>query len=104
MLPLLVSVLGREGDVSLASNPWVNEIRGGETILLDLFVVVHVPHADNEVTELAISLNVSVQKGVILDKVIESYDFLISEIFVCTVKTCEQIQEFKLSFVDSLNS
>jgi len=91
MFPLLMSVLSREADVSFASNPWVNEVGGGETILLNLLVMVHVPNADNEVAEFAVPLDVRVQKGVILDKVIKSYDLLISEIFVCTVQTREQI-------------
>jgi len=104
VLPLLMSVLGRECNVSLSSDAWVNEISGGVHVLLNLLIVVHLPNADDQVAELAVPLDVSVQESVILNKVLERHNLVVSEVLVCTVQAREEIQEFELGFVDGLHS
>jgi len=48
---------------------------------------VHVPHSNDKVAELNVSLNLSIYYRVILNKVLKRYNLLIFKTFICTVET-----------------
>lgn len=85
VLPLFMRVLGREGNRFLTSNYRVEIVGPCVNFWVNVFENVHVPNANNEVTELLISLDLGVGDLMILDEVFKSYNFIISEPFVCAV-------------------
>jgi len=101
VLPRNIRVFSRESNCFLASNEGISILRTRH-LLVHLFDHVHIPDANNEILELLITLDLSVDDRVILNKVLESDNFLVAEALVSTVQLREKRGELEAGLVGAL--
>lgn len=105
VLPLLMRVFGRESNALLASNCRVDVVRLSVNHWVKVFQHVQVPHADDEIAELAVALELRVDDSVVFGKIFNSDDLLtLVEVLVGAVQRSEQVKEIETGHIRGLDA